>query len=230
VSNNGFRYAFAHRGGRGHGPDNTLETFRAALGVGATGLETDAWLTADGAVVLDHDGVHRTAQRENKPMAMVRRDELPAHVPTLDELYTACGTEFDLAIDVRLPEVAAAVVDVARAHRANRRLWIVGGTPDLLAGWRRLDDLGQLAMSVRLVERNVGRMRAAKHAGADAVNMRWAWWTRRFVERVHAAGLLAFAYDVQSTWTVRHCARMGIDGVFTDHIDRALNAIAADVP
>ena len=41
-------YAFAHRGARAHAPENTLEAFTLALRLGATGLESDVWLTADG--------------------------------------------------------------------------------------------------------------------------------------------------------------------------------------
>ncbi len=49
--------AFAHRGARAHAPENTIEAFRLAQRLGATGLESDVWLTADGVAVLDHDGV-----------------------------------------------------------------------------------------------------------------------------------------------------------------------------
>jgi glycerophosphoryl diester phosphodiesterase len=220
MSGRSNRLGFAHRGGRGHGHDNRLETFRAALDLGATGLETDAWLTADGVVVLDHDGVHRAAKRRHKPMAEVRRDELPAHVASLGELYDSCGTDFDLAIDVRLSDVAAAVVDVARAHSAAERLWLVAGTPELLSAWEHLDHTGRFAMSIRLVERSRRVVTAAHDAGADALNMRWPWWTASYVHRVHDAGLLAFAYDVQSSFALRRCARLGIDGVFSDHVDR----------
>jgi glycerophosphoryl diester phosphodiesterase len=216
--NHGFRYAFAHRGGRAHGPDNTLATFREALARGARGLETDAWLTADGQVVLDHDGVIRAAQRRQQPIAEVRRDELPAHMPTLAELYQDCGTDFDLAIDVRLPEVASAVIDVSRGFGALDRLWVVGATPKLLRGWQHLAHTGSYAMSIRLVERRGGVIDAAKQAGADALNMRWPWWTKRWVQRVHDAGLLAFAYDVQSRWAQNRCAHLDIDGIFSDRV------------
>ncbi|MDQ1372669.1 MAG: glycerophosphoryl diester phosphodiesterase, partial [Actinomycetota bacterium] len=47
---------FAHRGARAHAPENTLEAFQLALKLGATGLESDVWLTHDGVPVLDHDG------------------------------------------------------------------------------------------------------------------------------------------------------------------------------
>ncbi|MCB1039054.1 MAG: glycerophosphodiester phosphodiesterase, partial [Acidimicrobiales bacterium] len=48
---------FAHRGARAHARENTLEAFSLALRLGATALESDVWLTADGIPVLDHDGV-----------------------------------------------------------------------------------------------------------------------------------------------------------------------------
>lgn len=214
-----FRYVFAHRGGRAHGPDNTLGTFREALTRGAHGLETDAWLTADGRVVLDHDGVLRAAEHRHQPIAQVVRGDLPAHIPTLDELYSSCGTDYDLAIDVRLPEVAAAVVDIARSHHALDRLWLVGGTPALLAAWQRLDHTGHFAMTIRPGDRSGNIVDAARRAGADALNMRWPWWTSRWVRRVHDAGLVAFAYDVQWHWTRRRCHRQGIDGIFTDRVE-----------
>jgi glycerophosphoryl diester phosphodiesterase len=214
----GFRYAFAHRGGRGHGPDNTLATFQEALARGATGLETDAWLTADGLVVLDHDGVLRAAKGRDKPIADVRRDELPAHIPTLGELYAACGTEFDLAIDVRRPNIAAAVIAEATAFDARERLWLVGGSTRLLSGWRGPDYTGHGAMSIKYRARRDDIAEQACRAGADALNMRWPWWTRGWVQRTHDAGLLAFAYDVQWRWAMRRCAELGVDGVFSDHV------------
>ena len=78
--------AFAHRGGMAHAPENTLEAFSLALRLGANGLETDAWTTADGHVVLDHDGVVRKLAR-NRPISTLRLSELPAHIPTLASLF-----------------------------------------------------------------------------------------------------------------------------------------------
>ena len=50
---------FAHRGAKAHAPENTIAAFQLALRLGATGLESDVWLTAEGIPVLDHDGVVR---------------------------------------------------------------------------------------------------------------------------------------------------------------------------
>ena len=82
---------FAHRGARAHAPENTIEAFALALRLGATGLESDVWLTADGEAVLDHDGVVRGLRRRR--MATVDRADLPEHIPTLAELFEVCGTD-----------------------------------------------------------------------------------------------------------------------------------------
>jgi glycerophosphoryl diester phosphodiesterase len=46
---------FAHRGGAGLWPENTLEAFRGAIDLGCSHLETDLRVTRDGVIVLMHD-------------------------------------------------------------------------------------------------------------------------------------------------------------------------------
>src|SRR4051812_14956396 len=87
--------AFAHRGARAHSPENTLDAFKLARKLGATGLESDVWVTADGEVVLDHDGVVRAGMRR-RAIRDVNRSSLPSHIPTLAELYESVGTELPL--------------------------------------------------------------------------------------------------------------------------------------
>jgi glycerophosphoryl diester phosphodiesterase len=48
---------FAHRGGAGDHPENTMPAFRAAVAMGYLYLETDVHLTGDGEVVAFHDDV-----------------------------------------------------------------------------------------------------------------------------------------------------------------------------
>ena len=46
---------FAHRGGSGIAPENTLHAFDAAIALGVDGLELDVRLSRDGVVVVHHD-------------------------------------------------------------------------------------------------------------------------------------------------------------------------------
>jgi glycerophosphoryl diester phosphodiesterase len=218
-------YTFAHRGGRAHGPDNQLATFIEALNRGASGLETDAWVTSDGLVVLDHDGIDRGAGHRRTPISQVRRDQLPAHVPTLDELYAACGTDFELAVDIKNAVAVDAVVRVATVHGAARRLWLFahrgvsveeldGGHPAMTIYGRNLVGPGGRS-----------RLRAAQAAGIEAINSRWMWWRRDIVDEVHSLGMKAFGYDAQQSSSIRRCVTVGLDAVFSDHVDRMVAEI-----
>src|SRR5215210_5461246 len=109
--------AFAHRGARAHSPENTLEAFRLALKLGATGLESDVWLTADGIPVLDHDGTVRRSRQSGmvrrRRIADLPRAALPPHIPTLADLYEACGVDVPLSLDVKDPAAAPVAIAVA---------------------------------------------------------------------------------------------------------------------
>jgi glycerophosphoryl diester phosphodiesterase len=213
------RYAFAHRGGRAHGPDNTIPTFAKALASGATALETDAWVTADGFVVLDHDGLHQAGSPDQQPITEIARAELAGHIPTLDDLYDACGTDFDLAIDVKGDGTGRAISAVAAARGAADRLWLFTPSPSL-PGDVGAAHPGVTVSGIELQDRarRSALLSRLQEAGVQVVNARWPWWRRSSVADVHAAGMLAFGWDVQQSFAVWRCKHLGIDGIFSDHV------------
>ncbi|MGI8809503.1 MAG: glycerophosphodiester phosphodiesterase [Acidimicrobiales bacterium] len=221
--------AFAHRGGRAHATDNTIEAFKLALRLGATGLESDVWLTADGAVVLDHDGRVKVGLR-SRPVASLPRAALPDHVPTLEDLYAECGTGFELSLDVKDPAAASAVVAVARAAGGDApgRLWLCHPEWELLADWRKdlhdvhLVDSTKLRAMRRGPERRASQLSAA---GIDAVNLHYEEWTGGLTTLFHRFGVLGFGWDAQHERILRSLVNMGIDGVFSDHVDRMVDVI-----
>jgi len=221
--------AFAHRGGRAHATDNTIEAFRLALRLGATGLESDVWLTADGAAVLDHDGKVKVGLR-TRPIATLDRAALPAHVPTLEDLYAECGTAYELSLDIKDPAAGPVAAAVARAAggEAPERLWLCHPDWELLKDWRKdLADV-HLVDSTRLRAMRTGPERRAAQlsaAGIDAVNLHYDEWTGGLTTLFHRFGVLAFGWDAQHERMIRNLLRMGIDGVFSDHVDRLVDAL-----
>lgn len=218
---------FAHRGAKAHAPDNTLEAFALAAKLGATGMETDAWLTRDGRVVLDHDGRHRFFPR--KEIAEVDRASLKSHIPTLEEYYEAVGTEFPLSVDVKDPATFAPMVDIARAHGAAERLWICHPDLELLQTWRDLAPDVKLVNSTTLDALPHGpERRAAELAAAriDAVNLRQHYWTGGLTTLFHRFEVLCFGWDAQHERQIARLIDMGIDAVYSDYVDRMV-AVAA---
>ena len=63
-----------------------MDAFELALRLGATGLESDVWCTADGVAVLDHDGRIGRRFTRSRSITQVRRGDLPAHIPDWVEL------------------------------------------------------------------------------------------------------------------------------------------------
>jgi glycerophosphoryl diester phosphodiesterase len=227
-------YAFAHRGARAHAPENTLEAFSLALRLGATGLESDVWITADGEAVLDHDGLVGRRPRR-RPIATVDRRDLPPHVPTLAELYETCGTAPQISLDVKDPAAFDRVVAVARAAGDDTltRLWLCHSRWEQVAEWRgRCADV-RLVDSTRLDRIKEGpERRAATLAarGVDALNMHHLDWTGGLTTLVHRFGVLAFGWDAQTPRVLAELVDAGIDGVYSDHVDRMVDAVAAAYP
>jgi glycerophosphoryl diester phosphodiesterase len=221
---------FAHRGARAHAPENTLEAFRLAVRLGATGIESDVWMTADGIPVLDHDGLVRTGGLRRRPIASLRRNELPAHVPTVEEFYEACGSARHLSLDIKDPAAAAAVVAIARGagDEALPHLWLCHPDWEQVAAWRPLSEAIQLVDSTRLRRIREGpERRAARLAGAgvDAINLHASDWTLGLTTLFHRFERLTLGWDAQFDRVLAALLRMGIDGVFSDHVDRMMAAL-----
>lgn len=225
---------FAHRGARAHAPENTLEAFRLALRLGATGLETDVWVSADGIAVLDHDGFVRVRHRR-RPIAEVDRASLPSHMPSLADLYAECGTGFELSIDVKDPAALAPTVAVARAAGggAPERLWLCHHDWRLVAEWRRsLPDV-RLVDSTRLRTMREGperRAAALADAGIDAVNLHHSDWTGGLTTLFHRFEVLAFGWDAQHERIIDGLLDAGIDAVYSDHTDRMMEVLRSRYP
>lgn len=222
---------FAHRGARAECRDNTLTSFARALQLGARALESDAWLTADGEVVLDHDGAVRERWRR-RPIATLPADRLPGHIPRLSELYRTSGADFELSLDVKDPAAAPAVVAVAEEQGAAGRLWLCSPDVDRLRSWRERWAKVHLVASTR--RELLGRRVLADLAGRgiDAVNLRERDWDQPLVADTHEAGLLAFGWDAQTTRQLDRLLGLGVDGVYSDHVARMVEALrrAAGAP
>jgi glycerophosphoryl diester phosphodiesterase len=229
---------FAHRGGRKHAPENTVAAFRRAVGRGATGIETDAFRTRDGVVVLAHDAAVRTGWRRARLISELDHAQLPPHIPTLDELLDVVEDVHDLFIDVKdlaaLPGIASAVA--RRRPAGELRLWLAhAGFEE--SDWRVVAGWAPAVPGVHLVDStSVTRMGgdpAAYLARLRRTPIRWlnlpiAEWTPELVALTRASGLQPMAFRVHRAGRARQAVRLGLDAVHGDDVDALLAVVAAD--
>jgi glycerophosphoryl diester phosphodiesterase len=219
--------AFAHRGARAHAPENTVEAFRLAIRLGANGLETDAWLTKDKQVVLDHDGTVRV-RGFRRPISELNRSQLPGHIPTMAEFWESCGTLHDLSVDIKDDAVTDLLVQVATQSRFDlRKLWVCHHRhSEVLSIRQRHLDI-RVVDSTRLSRvKNGLEMRSSENAqaGIDAINMHFTDWTAGSVTMAHRFGILAFGWDIQFAHQLENSLLMGLDAIYSDHVDRMVDA------
>jgi len=215
-------------------PENTIDAFARALELGAGGLETDAWLSGDGQVVL----VHRSHVRRGLRRLAVARTGVAGlaavGVPRLTDLYRELGTAFELSIDIKTPVVARPVLAVAEAAGALGRLWVCSPDLAVLADLRAaiVDDDGARPHLVhsrarRHLPEPLERHAAALAAdGITAMNLHHTEWTAGLVALFHRFGLKALAWDAQEVRYIRAMVRMGVDGIYSDHVDRLVRTVA----
>jgi glycerophosphoryl diester phosphodiesterase len=224
---------FAHRGARAQHPENTLPAFRYALEHGARGLETDAWLSGDGEVVLVHDDTVRGARLGPIPRRLPVAGSTAAQlaelgVPRLVDLYRELGADYELSIDLKDAGVGERIIEIARVSGDPGRCWLCSPSR------RALRALREHATDVKLVhsqwksrlptplERHAADLASAQ---IDAMNMHHSEWSKGLVALFHRFEVRAFAWDAQEVRHLVGMQRMGIDAVYCDHVDRMVQTI-----
>lgn len=221
---------FAHRGASAHAPENTREAFELALRLGARGLESDVWLTADGVPVLDHDGKSGPRLRR-RPIARVNHSELPGSMMALTELLDLVEPGTPISLDVKDPAAFEAILATARAlpHEAERDLWLCSPDLDTLVSWRT-HTTAQLVLSTRLDRTKLKPEQLAarlRELDIDALNLRHHEWNGGLVALIHRFERYALAWGTEFEREIAKMVAVGVDGVYSDHVDR-MTAVVGD--
>ena len=216
--------AFAHRGARAYVRENTLEAFQLGLRLGATGLESDVWITKDGIPVLDHDGVVQ-GRILKKPISNYLREDLPEHIPTLRDLLLMTPPEVAISLDVKDDDSFEAVISEIRSVHGAHSPFIYLCHPDIdvLENQRRKSQGISLVSSTRLSKLKKGpEMHAARmrDLGVEVMNMHHTDWNGGLVALFQRFDLQCFAWDCQFARNIRDMAKIGINGIFSDWPDR----------
>ena len=227
---------FAHRGASAHAAENTRESFQLALKLGATGLETDCWVTKDSEVVLDHDGVVKggifSILRSTK-ISEVASTELPGSIPRYGQLLKLCPEYVSSSIDVcdtrAMPLIAAST-----SHKDNPgRIFICHPDIRVLESWKVLYPAFRYVNSIRLgkiVEGPERRCADLAKFKIDALNMHHTDWNGGLVSLAHRFNIAAFSWDLQHDEQLRTALLMGVDAVYSDWPDRMTDAINKTLP
>lgn len=212
---------FAHRGGLSHHPENSLAAFKDALTQGVDALETDAWITADDVIVLDHDGFLKSGIRR-RSLDTCSWSELAGRLTSLEQLLREIPVTIDVSIDIKDVRLVPHLEQLlSRIERDSQQLWMCHGDLELLTGWKLQDPTSHYVHSTRLdaiatsPERHAQSLR---NAGVAACNMHWRDWSGGLVALYHRFGVACFAWGLEHETEMRNILRMGMDALYADDI------------
>lgn len=226
----------AHRGASAVAPENTIAAFRAAREQGATWVELDVALLADGTPVVIHDvTLDRTTTGKGSVGAIAARDlaGLDAggwfaprfrgeKLSTLPEVLTALG-ELGLNVNVEikqhahhksLSQLAETVHNCLRQRPASVRVMISSFDAQCLKAMHALDPSYELAMLWSELPADwLDRVAAIP---ASAIHLNYRALSFSVLDRAQEKGITV------RTWTCNDPAEMapfwdaGLGGVITD--------------
>jgi glycerophosphoryl diester phosphodiesterase len=212
----------AHRGDPYRVRENTLDSVRSALELGADAVEIDVRLTRDGVPVLLHDATLKRLWGHDRPLASLSADEVrgltDGGVPTLAEaLAVAEGARLMLDLP-GTPDVKAArrVVDVVRESGAEDRVYYCAGAAAMLAV-RAADPAAEIALTWT-------SLAPPRRALLDAVRPHWLNYRfglvdKALAERVHHDGYLVSVWTPDTVRSMRRLITAGVDSITTNRVD-----------
>ncbi|MCX6007190.1 MAG: glycerophosphodiester phosphodiesterase [Chloroflexi bacterium] len=206
----------AHRGFTRNFPDNTLESFRAALELGVDGVEFDVQETADGAFFIFHDD-----DAAGKPIATMTSDEMHEIrvkdkylVPTLQQTLELLGHAPILIVELKQVRSLDKFLKILRSYADVTRTVIVSFSKELIA---RMADLAPDIM--RAVITNTGVKNAdaiTQSTHSMAIGMACRDLNNDVISRLHKDGTMVFVWDCTDADTVHRALKFDIDGVISD--------------
>ena len=229
-----------HRGASAYAPENTLAAFRLAADMGADGIELDAKLSRDGAVVVIHDAtVDRTTNGSGQvsELSLAELKALDAgskfdvkyageQVPTLDEVFDAVADR--LIVNVELTNyndlrdgLEYKVVELIEERGLAERVMVSSfsplnlrhvkrAAPDIVCGLLYRPDMPLLFRRAWL---------AWLVPGLEARHPHYSMIDAALVTKVHARRQKINTWTVNEEADMRRMVHAEVDAIMTDRPD-----------
>lgn len=211
-----------HRGARHEVPENTLLGVETAIAAGASAVEIDVRLTADGRLAVIHD---ETVDRTTNGQGPVVEFSLKAlqtldagegeQVPSLEQLLERVGERLErVFVELKAPGCEAEVVRVLAAAPNGARCTVISFEHEWLGALHRLAPQVPLGCLVR--EQPDDPVAVVRAVGATMLSTHLSRVDAALVATCHAAGIEVTAWNCNDPAEVARYRELGIDWLGTD--------------
>jgi glycerophosphoryl diester phosphodiesterase len=130
---------------------------------------------------------------------------------------------------VKDPAAALEAVACARDVGAEDHLWLCHPDREVVTSWRELSPAVHLVESTRVKHMARGpetHVAQSAAAGVDVINLHHSDWSGGLIALVHRFEVMAFGWDAQHERILDELLDAGIDGVYSDHVDRMVASLS----
>ena len=220
----------SHRACAGHAPENTLAGLRAALAIGADGIEIDVQASADGVPVLMHDlAVDRTTGGKGDLSSFTAEqlatlDAGGEPVPTFARALELTRGRALLVAEIKRPGCEQALADAVRSADALTDVMAWSFLPPALEAMRRVEP--RLPGGLLVAPQSMGNWPAmrelALRLGLQAVSVFHLNLDAEVVSQARRGGLSVYAWTADTEADIQRLIELDIDAIVTNFPDRAL--------
>jgi glycerophosphoryl diester phosphodiesterase len=218
----------AHRGFSGRCPENTLAAVRAALDLGVDFVEIDVQETSDGALIVFHDYRLKRicgarGKVRNTTLSAIKR--LNPQVPTLAEVLRACRGKTRVLIEIKRADPRKVAALITKLGRESDVVVFSLSVPRLKAFAEAAPRVARFGLVARNLRYSLRALRSALTVDGVGLSRRLVT-SRRVVNKIHRRGWQLFVWTVNRESAMERLARWGVDGLITNHPDRAKSCLA----
>jgi glycerophosphoryl diester phosphodiesterase len=206
----------AHRGYTRQFPDNTLESFRAALELGVDGIEFDVQETSDGEFFIHHDDEILGRPISETAAVCLREARVRGkyRVPALEETLGLLGHGPILIVELKQVSSLERFLEILRSHADVTRVVIVSFSRELIA---KLASLAPDIMRAVITNTGVKQEDEITHSTRSmAIGMACADLRDDVIMNLHKDGTLVFVWDCTGAEGLRKALEFDIDGIISD--------------
>lgn len=218
----------AHRGASIAAPENTMAAFRRAMEAGATYAELDVQRTADGRIIVLHDGdVMRMGGDPRKVKDLTAAElqaidvgrkydpEFAGEVPpTLEEVIALVRGRMKINVELKYnvpdPGLVPAVIELLRREDFLDQVVI---TSLDYAALKQVESLEPRLHTGHIVTAAVGNVLRSE---ADFLSLNSARASASLVRKAHAAGKGVHVWTVNEPEVMLRMIERGVDNIITD--------------
>ena len=217
-----------HRGAPAEEPENTLRSFRRALELGVAAVELDVQLTQDGRLAVIHDEtLDRTTNGRGrvKDFTLAELQRLDAGqgepIPALEEVLELVRGRAHLAVEMKQPEAAPALLQFFREHQAFEAATVISFWHPALKALKEAEPrLRTGALMVGCPADPAGLARAAR---ADILVLNYRYVNPDLVDTAHRRKIEVIVWNIDEPEILQPYLDMNLDAICTNRPREIIN-------